>query len=85
MTTYQNRLFSKVVDLNWEMNNSDYNQTVKDALTAQYFKVMEMLKEDMGNAEFREYMRMGREMFAPVGGYGDESLEEVERMRTAVN
>ena len=85
MTNYQIKLFSNLVDLNWEMNNSDYNQTVKNALMAQYFNVMEMLKEDMGAAEFREYIRMGREMFTPAdGGYGDESPEEVARMMEAV-
>jgi hypothetical protein len=38
----------------------------------------------MGAAEWRKFMNTGRQMFAPVGGYGDESPEEVERMYTSV-
>jgi hypothetical protein len=59
-------LFSKMIDLNWEIDNGEYNQTVKTALTEHYYKVREELVEDMGAAEFKEYMRMGREMFAPA-------------------
>lgn len=84
MTNYQMGLFSKMIDLNWEIDNGGYNQVVKNALTEHYCKVREELVEDMGAAEFKEYMRMGREMFAPVGGYGDESPEEVKRMYASV-
>jgi len=77
-------LFSKMIDLNWEIDNGGYNQVVKSALTEHYCKVREELVEDMGAAEFKEYMRMGREMFAPKGGYGDESPEEVKRMYASV-
>lgn len=66
MTNYQMGLFSKMIDLNWEIDNGEYNQTVKTALTEHYYKVREELVEDMGAAEFKEYMRMGREMFAPA-------------------
>jgi len=66
MTNYQMGLFSKMIDLNWEIDNGGYNQVVKNALTEYYCKVREELIDDMGAAEFKEYMRMGREMFAPA-------------------
>lgn len=66
MTNYQMGLFSKMIDLNWEIDNGGYNQVVKNALTEYYCTVREELVEDMGAAEFKEYMRMGREMFAPA-------------------
>jgi len=66
MTNYQMGLFSKMIDLNWEIDNGGYNPIVKTALTEYYCKVREELMEDMGTAEFKEYMRMGREMFAPA-------------------
>ena len=84
MTAYQQQLFSDLVNLNWEMDHGDYPSVVKFALVEQYWKVKRDLMDDMGEAEFKEYMRMGREMFAPKGGYGDESPEEVERMMEAV-
>ena len=40
--------------------------------------------DDMGRAEYRAYVNGMRRMFAPVGGYGDESPEEVERMMESV-
>jgi len=66
MTNYQMGLFSKMIDLNWEIDNGGYNQVVKNALTEYYCNVREELIDDMGAAEFKEYMRMGREMFAPA-------------------
>ena len=66
MTNYQMGLFSKMIDLNWEIDNGGYNEVVKNALIQYYCKVREELVEDMGAAEFKEYMRMGREMFAPA-------------------
>lgn len=66
MTGYQQQLFSDLVNLNWELNNGNYPAVVKDAIVEQYWKLKEELMNDMGAAEFREYMRMGREMFAPA-------------------
>ena len=66
MTDYQIGLFSKMIDLNWEIDNGGYKGVVKTALIEYYCKVREELVDDMGAAEFKEYMRMGREMFAPA-------------------
>lgn len=66
MTNYQISLFSKMVDLNWEISVETHSNTVKNALVEQYWKVRQDLIDDMGEVEFKEYMRMGREMFAPA-------------------
>lgn len=83
MTDYQRQLFSKLVDLNWE-SKKDYDQIIKNALINEYFRVEEELMDDMGRAEYRAYVDGFRRMFAPVGGYGDESLEEMEYMMESV-
>jgi hypothetical protein len=66
LTGYQHQLFSNLVNLNWEIDHGGYNKTVQDALVEQYWKVRQELIDDMGEVEFKEYMRMGREMFAPA-------------------
>lgn len=83
LTNYQSQLFSKLVNLNWEADQ-DYPQTVKTALINEYWRVRTELTEDMGIDEYNKYMDGMRQMFAPVGGYGDESPEEVERMYSSV-
>jgi hypothetical protein len=55
-----------MVDLNWEISVETHSNTVKNALVEQYWKVRQDLIDDMGEVEFKEYMRMGREMFAPA-------------------
>jgi hypothetical protein len=83
MTAYQQQLFSDLVNLNWEMDQ-DYPSAVKMAIVEQYWKVKNDLIEDMGKDEYEKYVSGMRQMFAPVGGYGDESPEEVERMHASI-
>jgi hypothetical protein len=66
LTAYQRQLFSDLVSLNWEIDNSDYNKTVKNALVEQYWKVKEELMDDMGREEYDRYINGMREMFAPA-------------------
>jgi hypothetical protein len=65
MTDYQRQLFSKLVDLNWEADQS-YPQIVKNALVNEYFRVEDELKDDMGREEYRAYVVGMRQMFAPA-------------------
>lgn len=83
MTDYQRQMFSKLIDLNWEMKKN-YDQIIKNALINEFWRVEEQLMDDMGRAEYRAYVDGMRRMFAPVGGYGDESPEEVNRMMESV-
>lgn len=83
LTNYQSQLFSELVSLNWEMDQ-DYPRTVKTALTNEYWRVRKELEDDMGKNEYNRYINGMKQMFAPVGGYGDESVEETERMYASI-
>ena len=67
MTTgYQQQLLSTMVNLNWEIDHGGYNQTVKNALIEQYWKVRDELIDDMGREEYDKYINGMRQMFAPA-------------------
>ena len=83
LTDYQRQLFSELVNLNWE-TNQEYPQTVKTALINEYWRVRKELEDDMGKDKYNNYINGMKQMFAPVGGYGDESQEEVERMYASI-
>ena len=83
LTDYQRQLFSELVSLAWEMDQ-DYPRAVKTALTNEYWRVRKELEEDMGKDEYNRYINGMKQMFAPVGGYGDESVEETERMYASI-
>jgi hypothetical protein len=66
LTGYQHQLFSTMISLNWEIDKGEYNQTVKNALVEQYWKVKEELMGDMGRDEYNNYVNGMRQMFAPA-------------------
>ena len=66
LTGYQHQLFSTMISLNWEIDKGEYNQTVKNALVEQYWKVKEELMDDMGRDEYENYVNGMRQMFAPA-------------------
>jgi hypothetical protein len=55
-----------MISLNWEIDKGEYNQTVKNALVEQYWKVKEELMDDMGRDEYENYINGMRQMFAPA-------------------
>ena len=83
LTGYQSQLFSELISLNWEMDKP-YPKAVKTALINEYWRVKKELEDDMGKGNYNQYINGMKQMFAPVGGYGDESPEEVNRMMEAV-
>ena len=83
LTNYRSQLFSELVNLNWE-TDQNYPQTVKIALINEYWRVRKELEDDMGKDEYNRYVNGMRQMFAPKGGYGNESPEEVERMYASI-
>jgi len=84
MTNYESFLFSDLLDVNYEISTGDHKPVVKLALIKRYSEIVAQLEDSMGGAEWRNFISTGRQMFAPEGGYGDESMEEVERMMEAV-
>jgi hypothetical protein len=85
LTGYQRQLFSDLISLNWEIDHGNYPSVVKNALVEQYWKVKEELMGDMGKGEYENYINGMRQLFAPAGGYGDESPEEVADMIARVS
>lgn len=84
MTSYEAHLFNELLEVNWEISNGNYKPTVKMALIKRYSEITAQLEDSMGEAEWKGFLSMGRKMFAPKGGYGDESVEETERMIESV-
>jgi hypothetical protein len=66
LTAYQRQLFNDLINLNWEIDHGEYNQTVQNALVEQYWEVKEELMNDMGREEYDRYINGMREMFAPA-------------------
>ena len=66
MTELASTLLSKLVDINWELNNNDYPESVKIAIVERYWKIRDELIEEMGEKEFITFMEHGRRMFAPT-------------------
>jgi protein-arginine kinase activator protein McsA len=66
MTNSQRELFSKILDINWELkeavDNEKYFQAV--SLKDQLDEFIEELKESMGVEAFDTFMSNGRKMFA---------------------
>ena len=85
MTNYERHLFSELVDVNWEINKSEHNSIVKMALISRYSQIVAQLEDSMGVAEWRNFMEMGKEMYASMGGYWDKRPEEVNRMMARVS
>lgn len=64
MTEKQRKIFSAVLDLNWELTQgTDFSK--KTDLCKQLREKKEELKQDMGEAEYNKFMNMGTRMFAP--------------------
>jgi len=66
MTDEQNKKFSKIVDLNWEINcetDSTIDRLKKSVILNH---MIEDLKQDMGEDAYNAFMNAGRRMFAPA-------------------
>jgi hypothetical protein len=68
MTNYERELFSDLLDVNWMIEENKSNKDLVRFLEIAYHKIQDDLRESMGDKEYREYIRMGREMFAPAKG-----------------
>ena len=66
MTTKQQKIFSKILDLNWEMSQENKNFTRKFELAKQLGAKKDELKKDMGEEEYNRFMNAGTKMFSPL-------------------
>lgn len=66
LTDYQRQLFSKLIDLNWEADNTINSPLMRDLARNAYWDTKQELMEDMGRDEYENYMKGMRQMFAPA-------------------
>lgn len=66
MTNAQSALFSKLVDINWKIDQLFAQGKVTEAfnLSDQYVETEKELIGLMGSAEYNTFIEMGRQMFA---------------------
>ena len=84
MNNYERDLFNQLLEVNYRIETGNYDSIIKTALITHYHHLEEQIRDSMGASEYRAFVNGMREMFAPAGGYGDESPEEVARMMEAV-
>lgn len=67
MTAEQSNIFSQIVDTNWEVKQltiaGDWDAARKKVI--EHNAHVEKLKKLMGEAEYNQFINMGRKMFAP--------------------
>jgi hypothetical protein len=66
LSNYESKLMSRLVDLNWEIHHGNHSDLIREALVQYYNKTEAELEDSMGLEEYREFIRKGREMFAPL-------------------
>jgi len=64
MTEKQGKIFSQILDLNWDMNREP-NASKKFELAKQLGTKKEELKADMGEEAYVKFFENGKKMFAP--------------------
>ena len=84
MNSYEAFLFNQLLEVNYEIEAGNHKSLVKLSLINTYSKLVAQLEDSMGEAEWKQFRETGRQMFAPVGGYGDESPDEVRYMMKEV-
>ena len=64
MTNYERELFSDLLSVNMLIDEQE-NKEVARFLAVAYYKIRQELIDSMGEREYNDFIRMGREMFAP--------------------
>jgi hypothetical protein len=68
MTNEQSAIFSKVLDTNWEVKELSEAGKWTEAMqkSKEHHAAVEELKASMGEAEYNNFISIGRRMFAPL-------------------
>ena len=64
MTEKQQKMFSEILDLNWDMNKAETAVEQYD-LALKLYKKKKELEDDMGAKAYKKFMNTGTEMFKP--------------------
>lgn len=65
LTNEQSQILRELIDANWEADNTSNSYHDRDIARQKYYDLKIQLMNSMGRDEFEEFMRMGRQMFAP--------------------
>ncbi len=71
LTPEQSKLFSKMVDLNWEIDHSKASFSERLEMVREMNQIENDLQESMGKAEYDRFINLGRRMFAPLDEDGE--------------
>ena len=64
LTDYQRELFSKLVDVSWEADNTANSPLTRDLARNEYWRLKQELMSDMGMEAYLLFMAKGKQMFA---------------------
>ena len=65
MTNEQRNIFSKLLDANWEADNTSNDYLTRDNARQDYYNLKRELINSMGIEEYNKFINVGRQMFAP--------------------
>ena len=64
MTNEQRQILSKLIDANWEADNTSNDYLTRDNARQDYYDLKRQLISSMGVDAYNEFMNIGRQMFA---------------------
>jgi hypothetical protein len=64
MTNEARRLFSDLLDVNWQIELNKDNAELNKFLNVAYTSILNQLREEMGENEYIQYIKKARGMFA---------------------
>jgi hypothetical protein len=64
MLTEQSKILSKLIDANWEMDNTDNSYSERDQYRQEFYKLKKELIDSIGPEEYIKLMKLGAEMFS---------------------
>lgn len=64
LTDYQRQLFSELVNVNYEADNTSNPPLLRDIARNQYWELQAELMEDMGVEEYNRFISRGRQLFS---------------------
>jgi len=64
MTNEQRNIFSKLLDANWEADNTSNDYLTRDIARQEYYNLKRQLMNSMGVNEYNKFINLGKQMFA---------------------
>jgi hypothetical protein len=64
LTDYERHLLNELMNVNWEIEQNKENKILVKYLSIAYDKIQSDLMEEMGEAEYYQFIRIGQRMFS---------------------